>query len=204
MDSLIILASTIFASVLGAIIARELFDNAPRISRWFIGRAASRLPEKIRDRYREEWKAHADELPSLLGKLFHGMGCWLFARKVAREARKPAEVDASQVAILTYIVHFLFYSLLFKSVAALVRRGEFKQAAREIIVLRSYHYFVWQVSGILAESAIKNRSRPGGFEREMNQFKARLEAIVLWEKNDPEGYKHFMAELAKKEKPNAI
>ncbi len=116
MDSLIALAFGIVTSVLGAIIVREFIDNAPRISRWLIGHAARRLPEKIQDRYREEWKAHADELPSLLGKVFHGVGCWLRAHKVARESRKPAEVDATQTAILTWIVQFLFFTIAFKSV----------------------------------------------------------------------------------------
>ncbi len=47
MDSLIALAFGIVTSVLGAIIVREFIDNAPRISRWLIGHAARRLPEKI-------------------------------------------------------------------------------------------------------------------------------------------------------------
>lgn len=204
MGSLISLASGVVGTVLGTIAVRELIDNAPRVSRWLIERAVHRLPERIRDRYREEWKAHADELPSLLSKVFHGIGCWFHAREVAWEARMPSEVDSRDVVVLTRIVHFLFYVIAMKQVLVEVRNRKFKRAAASITSFRSYHYFSGRISRILAESAIANKSRPGGFEREMDEFKTRLEAMMTWAKDDPEGYKHFLADNAKKKKPDAV
>jgi hypothetical protein len=61
------------------LVIREAEDWLPVCSRNIIARAAERLPESQRNRYREEWLAHADELPGPLGKLIHSLGCYFSA-----------------------------------------------------------------------------------------------------------------------------
>src|SRR5689334_826306 len=82
---------------LGQIFATELEASAPRIAAWLINRAASRLPSDLRDRYLEEWLAHAAELSGALSKIIHGLGCLRTARAVGRAARAETfEVTATR------------------------------------------------------------------------------------------------------------
>ncbi len=87
---------------------------------------------------------------------------------------------------------------------SLIRQRKYRQAATELAGMRGYYYFSGRIARILAESAIKNKNRPGGFEREMDVFKARLEAMVVWSKVDPEGHRRFLAELSKNNKSDAV
>ncbi len=69
----------LFLGALGSLLAAELYANAARLSSFLISKAALRLPEAKRDRYREEWHAHLDDCAGNLGKLWHALNCYLFA-----------------------------------------------------------------------------------------------------------------------------
>lgn len=70
--------SLMMVSLLGAIILKlattELQDWLPTIARRIIDRAVMRLPDEIRERYREEWYAHMDDCPGRVSKLWHAIG----------------------------------------------------------------------------------------------------------------------------------
>lgn len=86
----------VFAIAVGLATA-EILAYAPRISRWLVNRAVRKLPEADRDRYREEWLAHADELPGHLTKLLHALDCEL--RGAIRIAKLRAGPSASESAV---------------------------------------------------------------------------------------------------------
>jgi hypothetical protein len=93
MDLLIVglLALGTFATgVVGNLIASEFYDRAPSLAKWLITRAAQGLVEPDRTRYLEEWRAHLEECPGNLGKLWHAFGCCVGAPAMTNELRKLA------------------------------------------------------------------------------------------------------------------
>jgi hypothetical protein len=64
---------TIVASVFAAALSDQLADEfrawTPWLTQWLIDRAASKLPEPLRDRYKEEWASHVADIPGQVGKL---------------------------------------------------------------------------------------------------------------------------------------
>ena len=60
-------------SLIGAIVLKvligDLQDWLPTIARKLVDRAVARLPERKRERYREEWYAHLNECPGKIGKI---------------------------------------------------------------------------------------------------------------------------------------
>jgi hypothetical protein len=55
-----------------------------------IEKAVLRIPKHKRNRYREEWLAHLDEIPGNLGRLTHAFQCYFVAsRGVAKAVSKP-------------------------------------------------------------------------------------------------------------------
>jgi hypothetical protein len=53
-----------------------------------------RLPEKLRERYAEEWQSHVNEVPGVVGKVFDAARFSLAARKMARIERRSNEVES--------------------------------------------------------------------------------------------------------------
>jgi hypothetical protein len=84
-------------SILGAALSRlavsELEAWGPLVIRTLIKLAVARLPEKLRERYGEEWQGHVDETPGLVCKIALAAGCVLAARKMARIERHTSEVE---------------------------------------------------------------------------------------------------------------
>ena len=79
----------IIKGIIGGLLVNELVANKRTISAWLIERAVQRLPESDRDRFREEWLAHLDEEPGLLGQLRHALGCNYRAIRVELRNRPP-------------------------------------------------------------------------------------------------------------------
>jgi hypothetical protein len=53
-----------------------------------------RLPEKLRERYAEEWQSQVNEVPGVVGKVFDAARFSLAARKMARIERRSNEVES--------------------------------------------------------------------------------------------------------------
>jgi hypothetical protein len=97
MDIVIIALLAVGAFVIGIvgnITASELYDCTPTLSRWIIDRAVARMPERNRDRYREEWYAnHEDWRGGKLGKLWHALGCYFSTRALNEIAEKKLKQE---------------------------------------------------------------------------------------------------------------
>jgi exopolysaccharide production protein ExoY len=64
----------IIGSVIGRIFYEELGGWGPKIASLMLDRAVRSLPRDRRDRYREEWAAHIDSMPTAFSKLLTGFG----------------------------------------------------------------------------------------------------------------------------------
>src|SRR5690348_750335 len=82
--------TVLITSTLGAImihlVSSELYGLGAAIARKLIEKAAARLPEQERDRYREEWLAHYRECPGTFAKLWHAMGCMSASSALTRQS----------------------------------------------------------------------------------------------------------------------
>ena len=79
----------IIEGIVGDLIANEIVAHKRAIAGWLVENAVQRLPESERDRYREEWLAHLDEVPGLIGQLRHALGCNFKAIQVELRNRPP-------------------------------------------------------------------------------------------------------------------
>jgi hypothetical protein len=84
---------SILAAVLSRLAVSELEAWGPLVICTLIKLAVARLPEKLRERYREEWQGHVNETPGLVWKIALAAGCVLAARKMARIERHTSEVE---------------------------------------------------------------------------------------------------------------
>jgi hypothetical protein len=84
---------SMLAAVLSRLAVSELEAWGPLVIRTLIKLAVARLPEKLRERYGEEWQGHVDETPGLVWKVALAAGCVLAARKMARIERHTSEVE---------------------------------------------------------------------------------------------------------------
>lgn len=94
--------------IISNIIASELYDRAPSFARYLVNRSVLGLPDNERDRYKEEWLAHLDELPGSLSKLRHGLSCYFraargIARAMAERSKSGDDLDRSE-AIAKWIL----------------------------------------------------------------------------------------------------
>jgi hypothetical protein len=81
----------IVIGALSRIMAGELSAHA--LARWIVEYAAARLPMDVRFRFREEWLAHLEETPGALRKLWHSVGCFVAAGKVASPLNRQDEQE---------------------------------------------------------------------------------------------------------------
>ena len=84
-------------SILGNLIASQIYDVLPKTAAWLIARASGRLAIKKRDRYSEEWSAHLENCEGNLAKFFHGVGC----------ARASFVMQPLSARMESYLLHFL-------------------------------------------------------------------------------------------------
>ena len=82
-------------------VTSELSAHVEPMARWIIGKAVQRFPANDRNRFREEWLAHLDETPGTLRKLWHAVGCYLGAAKVAGVlAQQPPDKEAERKKLI--------------------------------------------------------------------------------------------------------
>jgi two-component sensor histidine kinase len=91
----------ILIGMAGRILTGELGAHVEPMARWIIEKAVQRLPAENRKRFREEWLAHLEEVPSAVRKLWHAFGCYLCATKVARVVAGRTERDKLESSMLT-------------------------------------------------------------------------------------------------------
>lgn len=93
--------------IVGSLIAAEIVAYSPRISRWLIARAVSKLSEADKARYSEEWLAHANEMPGSMARLKHALACWLQAARSIRQFRNrpmwQRRIEASYLRVYSWI-----------------------------------------------------------------------------------------------------
>lgn len=99
MDWLVTLTVVVASGVGINMLSSDLYDRFPSLARWIISRAARRLPLAIRERYSEEWLAHAEQCEGHLEQVCHALQCWIGAGALAR-VRHPQKAAAP--AIITF------------------------------------------------------------------------------------------------------
>lgn len=153
MIAILIVIGSFAAGIAGNMLANELYDQAPSFARWLIDRAVMQLPDDQRDRYREEWLAHLDELPGSLGKLCHAFDCSLrAARRVATEQKRShSNLNASEERaeeIAAEIIKFGIKLRVVHMVIPLAIRGQFSK-------IRLF----WRMIDTLLDSALEYRKK---------------------------------------------
>jgi hypothetical protein len=101
-------------NVLGSLVAAAIWANARPISRWLISLAIAipasatpisrwlislavlRMSSRERDRFREEWPAHLNDIDGAFGKLRHALACVFIAAKIDRELRRRQETQSNR------------------------------------------------------------------------------------------------------------
>jgi hypothetical protein len=76
--------AALVGGVIVHLLAHDISDRLPAVSRKLISLAARRMPTADRDRFETEWLAHLWECEGHISKLRHGIECFLFAPKIAR------------------------------------------------------------------------------------------------------------------------
>lgn len=111
---------TIFIAALSRTLADEFKAWQPHWTSKLIGAAVRILPEHERERYHEEWSAHAEDIPGDLGKLFYASGLiWaaysMGERKILTLGIKRAmDIVFSVVALVALAPQFALVSLAIK------------------------------------------------------------------------------------------
>jgi hypothetical protein len=85
---------SILAAVLSRVVVAEIEGWSPLVIRALIKLAVARLPEKLRERYAEEWQSHVNEVPGVIGKVFETARFSLAARKMVRIERHTSEAES--------------------------------------------------------------------------------------------------------------
>ncbi len=104
---------TILAAVLSSIVAAEIRAWSPSIIRGLIKFAVARLPENQRERFKEEWQSHVNDVPGDVVKFFVAAGFVIAACNVALNDRRNrvlkgwedllAQLDESHSAMTTVV-----------------------------------------------------------------------------------------------------
>jgi lipopolysaccharide/colanic/teichoic acid biosynthesis glycosyltransferase len=73
----------VVAAALSRVLADECKAWMPCLTKWLIRRAIGRLPQDQRERYKEEWQSHIDEMPGEIGRIVTSVGFVLAANKMS-------------------------------------------------------------------------------------------------------------------------
>jgi hypothetical protein len=89
--------------VFGATLSRLLSDECkawiPCFIKWIIRSAIAVLPEEQRERYKEEWQSHIDEIPGDISKIVTALGFMRAAKRMPSEtARNRSEKNFPPVS----------------------------------------------------------------------------------------------------------
>jgi hypothetical protein len=77
----------VFGSIFLHILAFDIHEHAPALATRLVRLAVGLLPATQRERYQEEWLAHLVEVPGVLAKFAHALGCLRAAHGVAKAMR---------------------------------------------------------------------------------------------------------------------
>lgn len=97
------ITTSILAGLLIAIFCFEAKAWAPRIIARLVAIAVSRVPSSLRDRLHEEWTAHIDEIPGVVGRLAAAVGFMFAARRLV-----DREPFSERMKALTFVAEFSF------------------------------------------------------------------------------------------------
>lgn len=75
--------ATIVIGIVCSVVAAQLYDWIPALSRWLIKLSTARLSQEKGDRYQEEWLAHLNECSSKFGMISHSLGCFVAGSRMA-------------------------------------------------------------------------------------------------------------------------
>ncbi|MGO7531689.1 sugar transferase [Rhizobium leguminosarum] len=116
--AVIIIVSGVLGSAFSKILAEEFKAWRPNIVHRLVAVAASLLSDVDRDRYREEWSAHVEEVPGDLGKVFSAIGfLWAAARMSDRRFMALGTKRAMDVGIAVGSLLVLFPPMLVTALA---------------------------------------------------------------------------------------
>jgi hypothetical protein len=99
-------------------------------ARWAVGRAVDRLPPDHRRRFREEWLAHLQELPSPIPKLWHALGCYVGAAKVSSVLAK--ERERNERVVILKIMEDLIFDQGLNGISAILPESVCKRLAAKV------------------------------------------------------------------------
>jgi hypothetical protein len=84
---------SILGAALSGILAKEIEAWSPSIIRGLIKLAVGELPEKLRERFSEEWQGCVNDVPGVIGKVIEAARFLLAARRMARIDRRGKELE---------------------------------------------------------------------------------------------------------------
>ncbi len=82
---------SILGAALSGILAKEIEAWSPSIIRGLIMLAVGQLPEKLRERFSEEWQSYVNDVPGVIGKVIEAARFLLAARRMAKIDRRGKE-----------------------------------------------------------------------------------------------------------------
>jgi len=82
---------SILGAALSGILAKEIEAWSPSIIRGLIKLAVGRLPEKLRERFSEEWQSYVNDVPGVICKVIEAARFLLAARRMAMNDRRSKE-----------------------------------------------------------------------------------------------------------------
>jgi lipopolysaccharide/colanic/teichoic acid biosynthesis glycosyltransferase len=124
--SALAVAGTILIAATARVVGDDVKVWLPWIAQRLIERAVSRLPEAERDRFKEEWWAHINELPGNLAKIYAAWGCLSAAKAMKHIAlsgettrleevtRRVIEVFGTTLLLLFVLPLMLLVSICIK------------------------------------------------------------------------------------------
>jgi hypothetical protein len=97
-----IFAAGVFTAALSRLLVEEMGEWNPWIVRGIVKLSVARLPENQRERFREEWESHVNEVPGKIGKLLCAAGFLVAAQKIASIGKRSVVQHRGEVFTSTY------------------------------------------------------------------------------------------------------
>jgi hypothetical protein len=93
MASIGLFVLSILGAALSGVLAKEIEAWSPSIIRGLIKLAVGRLPEKLRERFSEEWQSYVNDVPGVIGRVIEAARFLLAARRIATIDRRGKELE---------------------------------------------------------------------------------------------------------------
>lgn len=98
-------AVSVAGALVAGLIAVEIKGWAPKATQHLLARAVRRLPTRHRERFEEEWSAHADELPTALSKLLFAIALRFAAERIRRDEQGHTHLTRHPRGLLVCWLH---------------------------------------------------------------------------------------------------